>query len=710
MLVPDAVGVYFPPITRKIGINNSFEVKEQCPVVAITIQGPSSVRKKPAGELVGAGVLHAGGSPYAAQASFEDDLDQHQEDQRKYKIGHIIFAIDISDSMGAPSGLPDGSSKLDHIIATIKILHEYGIPADTPLTLIAYDEKTDMPVQYETDLGIFFQAIKNLKKRGSTNIFQALEVAKMRFIYHETNTKDPDRKFFMLVTDGQHNSGGKNSLDIYDEADHLANLNCGVFSVGVGELYEESLIHGVASHAGYGGWCHTPEDKSGANVFALNIPAFLDQMQTMDFYLKILASGFSGDQGNIRFFDLNNNVKRAIYRTSDKHLNTRHYLVREGYLREGYSIGFAPLDAIKSGRAKLQLSVQKNVNGDLVFPIKDIDIIPIEDLPSRGLFEAGEEAKRILRQIQNAPLVWERFLCEHLRDPNAFHDFNERNPGFVDPNESVIVERNMRDSQQGRGDESLSRSSVSNIGTRFTNDTICDFRPERAGTVSDADHGRPRKPPQRGAYDGHSGPLHTNLDASEGGKDPSKKPTPPDGVDLSQVQSGGDQSFNPMHSGVFLGPLSANPIDVDSHNNVPPFKAPNPTGYGEAVPLFGNASIDGSIDVPGAKNLGEIAYSSDGKFGIEILRGGKKINIPQGALDKANITLGRSPDCEIVIGVSAISRVHCTINRSMIKLSIIDRGSTNGTYVNGERVTGERILQNGDIVKITDVQFRVYIK
>lgn len=65
------------------------------------------------------------------------------------------------------------------------------------------------------------------------------------------------------------------------------------------------------------------------------------------------------------------------------------------------------------------------------------------------------------------------------------------------------------------------------------------------------------------------------------------------------------------------------------------------------------------------------------------------------------VTIGRSFDNDVVINDFNVSRHHCQIIlHDDGKYSLSDFGSTNGTYVNGQRVCGEIKLSTNDIVKI----------
>ncbi|MFN8529165.1 MAG: FHA domain-containing protein [Anaerolineae bacterium] len=67
-------------------------------------------------------------------------------------------------------------------------------------------------------------------------------------------------------------------------------------------------------------------------------------------------------------------------------------------------------------------------------------------------------------------------------------------------------------------------------------------------------------------------------------------------------------------------------------------------------------------------------------------------------LNKDIITLGRDITNDIVINDPEVSRHHMRMTRGPGGYTIEDLGSTNGTFVNGQRVTGARPLRNGDMI------------
>jgi predicted component of type VI protein secretion system len=70
--------------------------------------------------------------------------------------------------------------------------------------------------------------------------------------------------------------------------------------------------------------------------------------------------------------------------------------------------------------------------------------------------------------------------------------------------------------------------------------------------------------------------------------------------------------------------------------------------------------------------------------------------------------IGRREDCDLRIPVGDVSRKHCRLVRTDDGIRIEDLGSSNGTFVNGQRIQ-ESELNAGDQVGVGPVQFIVQI-
>ncbi len=68
------------------------------------------------------------------------------------------------------------------------------------------------------------------------------------------------------------------------------------------------------------------------------------------------------------------------------------------------------------------------------------------------------------------------------------------------------------------------------------------------------------------------------------------------------------------------------------------------------------------------------------------------------------VTLGRSPTCTLALPSPQASRHHASVRATGGQAVVMDLGSTNGTFVNGERLVGERVLLPGDRIQIGDTQ------
>ncbi|HEX4473613.1 MAG TPA: adenylate/guanylate cyclase domain-containing protein [Polyangiaceae bacterium] len=73
----------------------------------------------------------------------------------------------------------------------------------------------------------------------------------------------------------------------------------------------------------------------------------------------------------------------------------------------------------------------------------------------------------------------------------------------------------------------------------------------------------------------------------------------------------------------------------------------------------------------------------------------------------AHNTLGRHPTNSIQLLDKIVSKEHCVIERRGFQFVLRDLGSLNGTYVNGERVNGERSLKHGDEIALGSTRARL---
>ena len=77
-------------------------------------------------------------------------------------------------------------------------------------------------------------------------------------------------------------------------------------------------------------------------------------------------------------------------------------------------------------------------------------------------------------------------------------------------------------------------------------------------------------------------------------------------------------------------------------------------------------------------------------------------------LNKDIVTLGRDITNDIVINDPEVSRHHMRMTRGAGGFTIEDLGSTNGTFVNGQRLTGARPLRPGDMIGLGETVTLAY--
>ena len=77
-------------------------------------------------------------------------------------------------------------------------------------------------------------------------------------------------------------------------------------------------------------------------------------------------------------------------------------------------------------------------------------------------------------------------------------------------------------------------------------------------------------------------------------------------------------------------------------------------------------------------------------------------------LSKQEIIIGRDTNADIVINIAEISRRHTRFRFEGGGFLVEDLGSTNGTFVNGQRLTGPHMMRPGDRVKLGEAVTLAY--
>lgn len=77
-------------------------------------------------------------------------------------------------------------------------------------------------------------------------------------------------------------------------------------------------------------------------------------------------------------------------------------------------------------------------------------------------------------------------------------------------------------------------------------------------------------------------------------------------------------------------------------------------------------------------------------------------------LDRETLFIGRDPRNDVVIGHPQVSRRHALIIQQGDGWLVEDLNSTNGTFINGRRITGPRLLAAGDTVELGEAVVLTY--
>ena len=81
--------------------------------------------------------------------------------------------------------------------------------------------------------------------------------------------------------------------------------------------------------------------------------------------------------------------------------------------------------------------------------------------------------------------------------------------------------------------------------------------------------------------------------------------------------------------------------------------------------------------------------------------------VSQIVLDQLPLVVGRDEEADLTLASHNVSRKHAEVVSSGKALFLRDLGSTNGTYINAEKVEGESRILEGDVVFFADMEFRL---
>jgi hypothetical protein len=124
-------------------------------------------------------------------------------------------------------------------------------------------------------------------------------------------------------------------------------------------------------------------------------------------------------------------------------------------------------------------------------------------------------------------------------------------------------------------------------------------------------------------------------------------------------------------------------------------------GYSFMGPVEIELVEDSRLHTGGFHITGRLAEGAGGS-------GAGSLVLPNGdrfSLTESVISVGRHPDCNLVLADPNVSRNHAEIRPDGDRFAVVDLGSTNGTRVNGVRVDKQQ-LQDGDELSFGNTRLR----
>lgn len=144
---------------------------------------------------------------------------------------------------------------------------------------------------------------------------------------------------------------------------------------------------------------------------------------------------------------------------------------------------------------------------------------------------------------------------------------------------------------------------------------------------------------------------------------------------------------------------------------------PMPLIHGDKVEMAGNelyfaddVKQGGSTQFVSASDVAAIAAKRSGPARGTLSSGGRLVSLVDGkeyAIPEEGITIGRDASADIVVPQTAVSRRHAQVIAGASGYIVNDL-STNGVFVNGEKVASGHALSRADVIRVGTEEFRFY--
>lgn len=139
----------------------------------------------------------------------------------------------------------------------------------------------------------------------------------------------------------------------------------------------------------------------------------------------------------------------------------------------------------------------------------------------------------------------------------------------------------------------------------------------------------------------------------------------------------------------------ARPVAAASHSSAPSPAAADPRAVTQLIAVPTVAVPEIAAPVTPAVLVAPLAV-------LEIVRGplaGRRFYI-----DRPVTTIGRAADCDVRFADESVSAAHATLMQKGDDWFVVDLRSSNGTFVDGHRIAGERSLNRGSRLRLGSLE------
>jgi hypothetical protein len=143
---------------------------------------------------------------------------------------------------------------------------------------------------------------------------------------------------------------------------------------------------------------------------------------------------------------------------------------------------------------------------------------------------------------------------------------------------------------------------------------------------------------------------------------------------------------------------------------------PTPLIHGDKVEVagkelfFADDAKTGATQFVSAADVAAIAAKRSGPARATASTGGRLVSLVDGKeypVPDEGVTIGRDASADVVVAQTSVSRRHAQVIASASGYVINDL-STNGIFVNGEKVNGSQALSRADVIRVGTEEFRFY--